>query len=451
VAESAPAAAGVSANRQLFEQNTPGSRAAWTAALGVLPGGVSGAAKYYAPYPVFLERGEGGRVRDVDGNEYVDLLMGAGSVLLGHCDRRVAAAVARQLERLGTVLAPTALEREYAERLRAHMPYLERLRFANTGSEANRSALRAARAFTGRTRYAKFEGNYHGSDDYFLFSSVSRSTLGPAQRPEPVIDSHGVPASLTRDVVMLPFNDAQGAGDLILAHGDDLAAVFMEPMAFSTGGAIVADTEFSQAVREATAATGALLVFDEVVTALRLGLAGAPGYLGVTPDLSCIGKAVGGGLPLAAFGGRADVMDDVLGLDDRHHMFHSGTFTANPVSIAAGAATLDVLESEPVLDHIDRLGARLRGALETVCRRHQLGHVTGVGSVLQLHVTAQSPRNRRDVLAGDLDVLADVLLGVCANGVLWPPIHPAVLCAAHTDADVDRVIEAVDRAMSRVA
>ena len=331
------------------------------------------------------------------------------------------------------------------------MPYLERLRFTNTGSEANRSALRAARAFTGRTRYAKFEGNYHGSDDYFLFSAVSRSTFGPAQRPEPVIDSHGVPASLTRDVVILPFNDAQGAGDLIRAHGDELAAVFMEPMAFSTGGAIVADTEFAQAVREATAETGALLVFDEVVTALRLGLAGAPGYLGVTPDLSCIGKAVGGGLPLAAFGGRADVMDDVLGLDDGHHMFHSGTFTANPVSIAAGAATLDVLESEPVLDHIDRLGTRLRGALEAVCRSHQLGHVTGVGSVLQLHVTEHSPRNRRDVLAGDLDVLADVLLGVCANGVLWPPIHPAVLCAAHTDADVDRVIEAVDRAMSRVA
>ena len=312
-----PAATAVSVNRQLFERRTRRSREAWAAALGVLPAGVSGAAKYYSPYPVFLASGDGGRVRDVDGNEYVDLLMGAGSILLGHCDRRIATAVATQMGQLGTALAPTTLERTYAERLRAHMPYLERLRFANTGSEANRSALRAARAYTGRTRYAKFEGNYHGSDDYFLFSSVSRSTLGPARRPEPVIDSHGVPASLTRDVVVLPFNDAQGAADLIRAHGDELAAVVMEPMAFSTGGAILADAEFADAVREATAEAGALLVFDEVVTAFRLGLAGAPGYLGVTPDLTCIGKAVGGGLPLAAFGGRADVMEDVLGLDRR--------------------------------------------------------------------------------------------------------------------------------------
>jgi glutamate-1-semialdehyde 2,1-aminomutase len=266
-----------------------------------------------------------------------------------------------------------------------------------------------------------------------------------------VIDSHGVPATLTRDVVVLPFNDGDAAAALIRAHGDELAAVLMEPMAFSTGGAIRATVEFAAAVRDACAETGALLVFDEVVTAFRLGLAGAPGYLGVTPDLSCIGKAVGGGLPLAAFGGRADVMDDVLGLAEGHPIFHSGTFTGNPLSIAAGMATLDVLEAEPVLEHIDRLGARLRGALDEVCRRHRLGHVTGVGSVLQLHLTEQAPSNRRDVLAGDLDRLADVLLGVCAGGVLWPPIHPAVLCAAHTDADVDRVVEAVDRAMRGVA
>ena len=149
----------------------PRSREAWAAALGVLPAGVSGAAKYYSPYPVFLASGDGGHVHDVDGNEYVDLLMGAGSILLGHCDSRIATAVAAQMSQLGTALAPTALERTYAERLRAHMPYLERLRFANTGSEANRS--RAARAYTGRTRYGKFEGNYHGSDDCFLFSSVS--------------------------------------------------------------------------------------------------------------------------------------------------------------------------------------------------------------------------------------------------------------------------------------
>ena len=447
----ADATTATSANRRVFERRTAASRDAWRAASGVLPAGVSGAAKYYPPYPVFLERAEKGRVRDLDGNEYVDLLMGAGSVLLGHCEPRVVEAVARRMKRIGTVLAPTSLEGEYAERLRSHMPYLERLRFANTGSEANRMALRAARAYTGRTRYAKFEGNFHGSDDSFLFSSVSRVTLGSAHRPEPAMDSGGVPAGLAREVLILPFNDPKGAGERIRAHGDELAAVFMEPVAFSSGGAVPAEPAFAAAVREAASEVGALLVFDEVVTAFRLGLGGAPAYLGVRPDLSCIGKAIGGGMPLSAFGGRADVMDDVLGLEGkRHRIFHSGTFTANPLSLAGGLATLDVLETEPVLEHMNRLAAELRAGLTEVCAAHGIGFVTGVASVLQLHLTGSAPRTRREVLSGDLDTLADVLLGVCANGVLWPPVHPAVICGSHTGEDVSRVIEALDAAMGRM-
>ena len=446
----ADAAAPGSTNRRIFERRTAASRRAWHSASGVLPAGVSGAAKYYSPYPVFLERAERGRVRDLDGNEYVDLLMGAGSVLLGHCEPRVVEAVARRMQRIGTVLAPTLLEGEYAERLRSHMPYLERLRFANTGSEANRMALRAARAYTGRTRYAKFEGNFHGSDDSFLFSSVSRTTPGSARRPEPVMDSGGIPAGLAREVVILPFNDPQGAGARIRAHGDELAAVFMEPVAFSSGGAVPADPAFAAAVREATSEAGALLVFDEVVTAFRLGLGGAPGYLGVTPDLSCIGKAIGGGMPLSAFGGRADVMDEVLGPGgESRRIFHSGTFTANPLSLAGGLATLDVLESEPVLERMDRLAAELRAGLAEVCAAHGSGFVTGVASVFQLHFTESPPRTRREVLSGDLATLADVLLGMCADGVLWPPVHPAVLCGAHTGDDLSRVVDALDAAMRR--
>ena len=430
----------------LYRERTPGSGALWEESKGILPMGVSGAAKFYEPYPVVLAAGSGGHVTDVDGNDYVDLLMGAGSSLLGHSHPSVVAAVRRQIGRMATVLAPAPLEREFAERLRGLMPYLERLRFANTGSEAVRTALRAARAATGRIRYAKFEGNYHGSDDYFLLSSVSREVAGPPHRPRPVPDSAGIPERIREETLLLPYNDVENAVALISEHASDLAAVVMEPVAFSSGGAVPAERHFARAVREVTAQHGIVLIFDEVVTGLRLGTAGAPGYLGVTPDLSCIGKAIGGGLPLSVVGGRSDIMEDVLGASAHArgtHIFHSGTFTGNPVSLAAGMAVLDVLEREPVLEHIDWLGGRLRATLQEVLDSHGLGHMTGVGSIFQLHFTKAPPRNRREILAGDLALLSAVLLGLCAHGILWPPVHPGVLAYAHTESDIDRTASAL--------
>ena len=431
----------------LYRERTPASRAVWEGSSGVLPMGVSGAAKFYPPYPVALASGRGGWVTDVDGNEYVDVLMGAGSSLLGHSHPAVVDAVREQIGRLATVLAPTPIEARLAVRLRELMPYLERIRFANTGSEAVRTALRAARAFTGKTRYGKFEGNYHGSDDYFLVSGGSRILAGSPHRPQPVFDSAGVPDRIAEEVLLLPYNDTENAVSLICEHASELAAVVMEPMAFSTGGAIVADPHFAKAVREITRKHGIVLIFDEVVTGLRLGTAGAPGYLGVTPDLSCLGKAIGGGLPLSALGGRADIMEAVLGPSAHARgtrIFHSGTFTGNPLSVAAGMAVLDVLEREPVLDHIDYLGARLLSTLQEVLDAHGMGHMTGYGSIFQLHFTEAPPRNRREILAGDHDLLSAVLLGLCAHGMLWPPVHPGVVSYGHTESDIDRLATALD-------
>ena len=434
----------------LYRERTPGSSVSWRESAGVLPMGVSGAAKFYEPYPVVLSGGRGGHVTDVDGNDYADYLMGAGSSLLGHCHPEVVLAVRQQMGRLATVLAPTPVEARFAERLRGLMPYLERLRFANTGSEAVRTALRAARAFTGKTRYGKFEGNFHGSDDYFLVSSGSRQVAGSARRPRPVMDSAGVPPRIADEVLLLPYNDAKNAAALIEAHAGELAAVVMEPVAFSTGGAVVADRRFAAAVRELTTRHGIVLIFDEVVTGLRLGVGGAPEYLGVTPDLSCLGKAIGGGLPLSAMGGRADIMEAVLGPSARAggtHIFHSGTFTGNPLSMAAGMAVLDVLEREPVLEHVDHLGARLISTLQEVLDSHGVGHMTGFGSIFQLHLTETPPSNRREVLAGDPVLTAAVLLGLCAHGMLWPPVHPGVVSYGHTEADIDRLAEVLDTVM----
>lgn len=412
----------------------------------MLPLGIGGIAKWYAPYPVYIDRGEGSSVWDLDGHRYVDVLMGAGPNLLGHRYPFVQEAVERQLRALVQSLAPTTLEAELAERLRSCMPYLERIRFTNTGSEAVRTCLRAARAFTGRTTVAKVEGAYHGSDDPFLMSTGS--VAGPADRPRPSPESAGIPSSVQDDVLVLPPNEPTRAVELIEAWADRLAAVVLEPVMFSTGGGVETPPDYAQAIREVTLRYGIVLIFDEVVTCYRMGLAGAPAYLGVVPDLSAIGKAVGGGMPLSAMGGRAELMEAVLGIDsvmNGKRIFQSGTFTGNPVSLASGLATLDVLEREPVLERIDALGDRLRTGLQgALARQGLLGHVTGTRSIFQLHLTETVPRSRREALQGDLERLRLFLLGMVTRGVLWPPIHPGVTAYTHGDDDVDAVIEAAE-------
>lgn len=441
------ASASLTSAEEAYLAATPRSRAAWERAGGIFPQGVSGQAKFYAPYPVFVAEAAGATVTDVDGKRYVDLLMGAGPLLLGHSHPAIVEAIQRQAARMTNPMMPSEQSVEYAERLRGHMPYLERLRFVNTGSEATRSAVRVARAATGRTKIAKFEGNYHGSDDLFLVSTHTRTLAGTDERPEPTLDYAGLSPRLRDEVLVLPYNNAPVARRAITESADELAAVIMEPVSFSSGGGVAAEPEFARAVREETQRHGIPLIFDEVLCALRLGLAGAPGYLGVTPDLSTIGKAVGGGLPLAAFGGRADLMEATLGstAGDRR-IFQSGTFTENPMSVAAGSALLTVLETEPALDQANAAGAALRNGLTALLAERDItAAVTGVGSIVQVHLGASIVRNRRDAVRADHDRTARLLLGMVAEGVLWPPVHPAVTSAAHTAADVEEVLGAVAR------
>jgi glutamate-1-semialdehyde 2,1-aminomutase len=432
----------------------------WQRARGVLPGGVSGAAKHFAPFPLFIDSAHGAHVVDVDGNDYVDLLMGAGPMLLGHGHPHVLQAVRRQLERMTNPMLPTSLSIELAERIRGHMPHLERLRFVNTGSEATRSALRVARAVTGRPLLAKCEGAFHGSDDEFLISTHTLTPAGSAQRPQPVVDYAGLPPHAAESVLVLPYNDPVVAARLVAEHAPELACVIVEPVAFSSGGGVPATREFLASLRETTARHGILLIFDEVLCAYRLGLAGAPARLGVTPDLAAIGKAVGGGTPLAAFGGRAELMEAALGhcactsagggaTADPHSIFQSGTFTENPVAIAAGLAVLDVLEAEPVLERADRAAELLRAGLREQFAAHEVtAAVTGTASILQVHLGVAEVGNRRDVLRADRDATRAFLLALVARGVLWPPIHPAVTSGMHTREDVERVITTVGTVLS---
>jgi glutamate-1-semialdehyde 2,1-aminomutase len=432
-----------------YRAETRRSYIALLKAREVFPSGVSGNAKFYAPYPVFAERADGSRLWDLDGNEYVDLLMGAGPLLLGHRHPRIIEAI-REATGLINPMLPTPAGAELAERIRGHMTYLERLRFTNTGSEATRTAVRIARAVTGRRLVVKAEGNYHGADDIFLVSAHASVLAGPDSRPEPVVDYAGAAPGVAEEVVIVPFNDAETATRLISERAGEIAAVIIEPVAFSSGGGIAATPEYMQALRAVTEQHGIVLAFDEVVCAYRMGLPGAPAYVGVTPDLATIGKAIGGGLPLAAVGGRADLMEAALGLDaGLRRVFQSGTFTENPLSIAVGHAALDVLESEPVLENANRTAEAIRVGMREIFDAAGVPvAITGRGSLFQVHFGSRDVRTRREVLAGDPASTRRFLLAMTTLGVLWPPGHPAITSGAHTDADVAMVLGAIPQALA---
>lgn len=431
-----------------YRDRTPRSRALWERALATMPLGVSANLKYFAPYPVQLDRAIGGRAWDVDGNEYVDVTLGAGTHLLGHRHPAVTAAVERQLGRLWQHLVPGGDEIELAERLRARYPQLERIRFATTGSEAMRGTIRVARAVTGRPLVAKMEGHYHGSDDVVLVSSKTGTLAGTATRPAGVADAPGLSRGALDEIVVLPWNDAEAAVQIIEEKAAEIACVLVEPIGFSSAGGVATERAFAAALRAACDRHGIVLVYDEIVTAHRLGPGGAAQWLGVTPDLSAFGKAVGGGFPLSVFGGRADLMEAALGrsaLEGVGLVFASGTFTGHAIAAAAGVAVLDVLDAEEPRQHLDQLAERLRHGLDARFRAHGVeAWAIGAASISQVHFTATPPRNRREILGGDQTRLDRFLLGMVAHGVLWPPVHAALSCAAHDETDIDRVLDAAD-------
>jgi glutamate-1-semialdehyde 2,1-aminomutase len=438
-----------------FRASTPGSRSLWERATRVMPSGVSASIKYFKPYPVYLSDAFGGRVRDVDGNEYIDLVMGGGPHILGYAHPKLTQAVREQTGHLWQHLSPAVEEVAFAERLVAYFPQLERVRLANTGSEAVRSAIRVARAMTGRTMVAKCEGLYHGSDDAVMVSANVPTTAGTRERPVGLAETAGLPDYVLNDTLVIPFNDAAAASELIDEYGSRLAAVLLEPIAFSSGGAIEADRAFVLALREATERAGVVLIYDEVVTSLRLGPGGAAGHFGVTPDLTCLGKAIGGGLPIGAFGGNAELMEGSLGLDAASRgtrIFQSGTFTGNAMSIHAGIAILDAFLAEDIAPRLNELAARIRSGLDELFRDAGIDAcTTGGASIFQLHFSAQPPRHRREILAADIAGLQAFLLGMIAEGVLWTPVHPGLTCASHTDADVDAVIAAASRVVELIS
>lgn len=418
-----------------------------------LPGGVAGNGKFIEPYPMYVRNAKGAKLWDVDGHEYIDLLMGGGVHILGHSPKAVLDAVKKQLDKGVHYYMPAEPEVELGKQVCNMMSAIEMVRFVNTGTEATQMALRTARAYRKKDKIAKFEGNFHGQHDSVLISTLS--TGGEPHKLIPSIDSAGIPESLANHTLVLTFNDVDSTLSLIRKEAEDLGAVIIEPMSAFGLGCVPADPEFLKAVREITAENDIPLVFDEVVTNFRIARGGATEFFGVRPDLVCLGKIIGGGFAIGGYGGREDIMDKMVtpktGLWDlKEQIFQSGCFSGNPISMTAGLAVLKELEKKGVYSHLKSMGDRLRNEISELGEQYGFDMlVTGLASILQIHFGIETIRNKRDAIRADKATAKEFHLGLRANGVMASP-HPLFISTKHTKKDIEHVLEVIEKVLGEM-
>ncbi len=431
----------------------PASAAHYERSQRWIPGGTS-RARFWWPVPIYMAHGEGAYVTDIDGVRYIDCNLGFGTMMLGHAHPAVEQALRAQLPRGVFFGAATEGEEALARRLCEHVPGAERVLFVNTGTEATLAALRIARAATGRDKVAKFEGGWHGVQEYLIHSYAHVG--GDPGRPVSVPEMPGIPRAVTDTVVTLPFNDRR-AFDLIREQHGELACVAIEPVQ-GGAGAMPVDADFLRELRAVCDETGVLLLMDEVITGFRFHPSSASGYFGVTGDLVTLGKAIGGGLPAGAVCGREDLIAVSLPVSPgdasgRQPVSVTGTFAANPLTTAAGVAQLDTLLNEPsTYPRLAALGDRMRDGIAAVVDDLQIqAYVTGIGSMWGMHFSSSVPGSVRDKLA-DNHVASRLLAAyLLLEGVLMSaPVHLSFLCTEHTEADVDAVIDAHRAALARM-
>ncbi len=414
----------------------------------VLPGGVDSPVRAYRAVPgvpPHIVRGNGAHVVDADGNDFIDFVMAYGPHILGHQPPQVLAAVRAQLDR-GIAFGHTVeLEVELAERIVDAVDSVEMVRFVTSGTEAAMSAVRLARAATGRDRIVKFAGGYHGHADALLAEAGSgMATLG-------IPGSPGVPAAAVANTMVLPYNDDEAVAALFDRDGERIAAVIVEPIAGNMG-CVPPEPGFLDRLRDITSKWGALLVFDEVMTGFRVAYGGAQALYGVRPDLSLFGKVIGGGLPVGAYGGRRDLMEQVA---PSGPVYQAGTLSGSPPAMAAGRAALDVLHDTPALyQRLEGLGDRLQTGFEAAAGAAGVACTVGrVGSMVTPFIGIESARSFKEVQEADRERFGRLHEAWLGAGVLWPPsqFETAFLSTAHTDEDVDRTVELFARTLSAVS
>jgi len=407
-----------------------------------MPGGTTRTTTYFDPYPLYITRGEGCRIWDADGIERIDMLGNYTAMILGHAHPKVVEAIRKQAA-LGTgFAAANPVEVQLAELLCERVPSLEAVRFCNSGTEATMFAMRLARAFTGRAKIARIEGGYHGTHDYAEVSThpdVDRA--GPPDAPTAQADSIGTPGWALEQTVVLPFNNPEAAEAIIRREAGGLAAVILEPI-IGAGGVIAATPDYLERLRSVTAELSILLIFDEVIS-LRVAPGGAQELYGVMPDLTTLGKIIGGGLPVAAFGGRADVME-LLDPRRQPNLAQGGTYNGNPLGMAAGLAAMTELTPDVYVD-LNRKGARVCEQLTEVLATHGVrAQVNGVGSLFAIHFTDKPVVDYRTKASSDQKVTHEFFLGLVNHGVLMAPRAMGSLSTPMEEADLERFIDAVD-------
>jgi glutamate-1-semialdehyde 2,1-aminomutase len=423
------------------------SRDAYQRACRVIPGGVNSPARAFGGVggqPVFIERGEGPYLYDIDGNRYLDYVGSWGPLILGHAHPRVIEAVEKAVRRGASFGAPTELESELAELIVAAMPSIERVRMVSSGTEASMSAIRLARGFTGRDLILKFAGCYHGHVDSLLVAAgSSATTLG-------VPNSPGVPKGCTGDTLVLRYNDVSELTEAFRAHGPQIAAVIFEPVVGNMG-VVAPQAEFLSKLRRLTLLHGALLIYDEVMTGFRLAPGGAQELFRQTPDLTVLGKIVGGGLPVGAYGGRADIMDRVMPAGP---VFQAGTLSGNPLAMAAGIATLRELREHPPYDRLEHLGQTLAEGLQRAAQAARLPHqLARVGSMWTLFFTPDPVTDYDTALKSDTKRFARFFWAMLERGVYLPcsQFEAAFLSAAQTEEHITQTLAAARESLAELA
>jgi glutamate-1-semialdehyde 2,1-aminomutase len=414
-------------------------------ALRYIPGGVNSPVRAFRAVggtPFFAQKAYGSRVEDVDGNVYIDYVCSWGPSILGHAHPEVIAAVKTAAERGTSFGIPNPLEVELARKICDWVPSVQKVRMTNSGTEATMSAIRLARGFTGRDKIIKFEGCYHGHVDSLLVKAGSGAlTLG---RP----DSAGIPAALAALTLALPFNDAEALRSAFENNKGEIAAVIVEPIP-ANAGLILPAPGYLETMRDLCTAHGTLLIFDEVMTGFRLARGGAQERLGVRPDLSCFGKVIGGGLPVGALGGRAEIMDYLAPLGP---VYQAGTLSGNPLAMAAGLAQLKVLEEQDVFAQLEKLGAQLEAETRAALKSARLDYVFyRVGSMFCLFFTDRPVRQLDDARTANLDHFARFFHALLARGIYIAPsqFETGFLSAAHTGEDIERTARALREALRR--
>lgn len=414
-----------------YTSKTQKSKELYERAKSVLPAGVSYAIRHFEPYPFYTARAKGSKLFDVDGNEYVDFWLGHTALILGHSPLAIVEAVRQQLENGTHYGTSHELEIKLAEQIVKIVASAEMVRFTNSGTEANMYATRLARAYTGRSKIAKFEGGWHGGYDA-LHTSV--------KYPFDVPESAGLTIGALQDTIVLPFNDLEGVRERL--KNKEVGSITIEPV-LGAGGGIPAEKEFLKGLRELCNERGTLLIFDEVITGFRLAPGGGQQYYGVTPDITVFGKILGGGFPIGAFCGRREIMErvDTLVYQRPHYSFHGGTFAANPISMTAGLATLKILEDGQLINKLNSVGGKIREKLREIFEADGVDvQVTGAGSIFNIHFTKEEVKDARAASKADKQKQVDYHLSLIANGVFFLPTHTGALSAAHSETDIEKLL-----------